>query len=141
MIVKTIERQANQVFRTLLGSVELCPDDDFSLNSDTQHGSVGRIAMHVGSSIESAFLTEEFRSKWNAPVASKEECVKYLASCRDDLLLPFVRTEALLEADAQPKYFVSKLDRVMKILRHIAHHTGEIGCLLRSKGLEGARFI
>ncbi len=141
MIAETLDRQTKQVFKTLLESIELCPRDDFRLDADSLHESIGRIAMHIGGSIENTFLTDAFRAKWNSPVASQDECVRYIASCRDDLILPFVQKEDLAGPDEQPEYFISKMDRVMKILRHIAHHTGEIVGVLRAKGISGVSFI
>ncbi len=141
MITKTLMRQTKQIFGTLLKSLALCPGEDFGLDARGAHDSIGRIAAHIGSSIEGAFLTDEFRSRWNSPVSTRDECIEYLASCRDDLLIPFIASEKMEEADPEPAYFVSKLDRVMKILRHVAHHTGEISSLLRVKGMEGASFV
>ncbi len=97
--------------------------------------------MHIGASIENAFMTPAFREAWRTPVAGRTECIAYLESCRDDLVIPFIESSDLGSPDEQPQYFVSKLDRVMKILRHVAHHTGEIGCLLRAMGIDGGKFI
>jgi len=97
--------------------------------------------MHIGDSIENAFMTASFREKWNTPVHGRAECILYLESCRDDLMVPFIETSDLASPDQQPEYFVSKLDRVMKILRHVAHHTGETGCLLRAMGIDEGKFI
>lgn len=141
MIVDTLKRQTKQIFVTLLASIEKCPEGNLGLNATTLHDSIGKIAMHIGGSIEGTFMTAAFREKWDTPVQTKQECIAYLESCRDDLLLPFIQNEDLATTDAQPEYFISKLDRVMKILRHIAHHSGEIGCHLRQMGFDEANFI
>lgn len=141
MIPQTLARQVSQVFGTLIESVKRCPDPAFGLTAGELHDSIGRIAMHVGDSIENTFMTDGFREKWRHPVKGRMECIEYLESCRDDLLMPFIEGSDLGSSDEQPEYFISKLDRVMKILRHIAHHTGEIGCLLREMGIQEAPFI
>lgn len=142
MITKTVRRQASQVFATLIESVKKCPESDFGLEgAGDSHESIGRIAMHIGGSIENAFTTASFKEKWNTPVHGQAECIAYLESCRDDLMVPFIEADDLASPDEQPEYFVSRLDRVMKLLRHVAHHTGEMGCLLRAMGIDEGRFI
>lgn len=141
MLTRTATRQANQVFATLIQSVKNCPESILGLHAVDLHASVGCLAMHIGSSLEGAFDNPQFREKWSSPVSSKEQCLAYLADCRDLLMLDFIANNDLATPDAQPEYFVSKLDRVMKLLRHVAHHTGEMDRFLRDNGVQVGRFV
>lgn len=140
MLTQTMVRQATQVFSTLIEAVTNCPERQFPAAGDW-YTSIAGIAMHSAGSVEDTFQDNEFQAKWSTPVSSKSECIAYIESCRDDLLLPYIQSQDLLQQDAQPEYFISKLDRVMKILRHIAQHTGEINRLLRQADLPRGRFI
>ena len=141
MLKETLHRQTRQVFKCLLQGLEHTPDAEFALPANDQHASVGSMAMHIGSSIENAFGTDAFSARWSTPVASRSQCIAYLESCRDDLLKAFIESNDLLTPDPQPEYFVSRLDRVLKILRHVAHHTGEINTRLRMLDIPRGRFV
>lgn len=141
MLRKTIARQCEQVFECLLGSLQNCPEASFGLHETGETKSIGRIAMHIGASIENAFMTPEFRQRWNTPVSSKNECIDYLRSCKVDLIQKYVESNELLEPDPEPQYFISKLDRAMKMLRHVSHHTGEIAGALDRLGLQAGKFV
>ena len=141
MIRQTVTRQANQVFSTFLQAVEHCPEEEFQLGAEHWQTSIGDVAMHAAGSVEHAFHTAAFQAKWTEPVSSKAECIAYIASCQEDLLLPYIQSESLSHPDPHPEYFVSRLDRVMKTLRHLAHHTGEINLLLSQAGHPTARYM
>ena len=140
MLTQTLVRQTTQVFSTFIEAVNNCPEDQFPF-SDDWYTSIAGIAMHSAVSVKDTFQNDEFQAKWSATVFSKSECIAYIKSCRDGLMLPFIKSQDLLQRDPQPEYFISKLDRVMKILRHIAQHTGEINRLLRQDDLPRGRFI
>lgn len=141
MLSKTIHRQTNQIFKCLLRGLEHAPESEFQLPSDDQHASVGSMAMHIGGSIENDLGTAEFYARWREPVSTKSKCIAYLQSCRDDLFKRFIDENDLLTADEQPEFFASKLDRVLKLLRHVAHHTGEINARLRECNIPRGPFV
>ncbi|MDA3960770.1 MAG: hypothetical protein PF961_08265 [Planctomycetota bacterium] len=132
MLKKTINRQVNQIFKTLLTALHNAPDSEFHYPVEDFHACVGGMAMHIAGSIEGAFATEAWYAKWSTPVSSKPACIACLEACKDDLLKPFIENAELLTADEQPEYFISKLDRVLKILRHVCHHTGELNTRLNA---------
>jgi len=140
MLTKTLVLQITQVFSTFIEAITNCPKDQFPV-SGAWYTSIAGIAMHSAGSVKDTFQDNEFQAKWSTPVSSRSECIAYIESCRDDLMLPYIESQDLLQRDAQPEYFISKLDRVMKILRHIAQHTGEINRLLRQADLPRGRFI
>ena len=70
MVTKTVTRQASQVFATLIESVNKCPDSVFGLDARDSHESIRKIAMHIGGSLENAFMTASFR----------EGCMKYAST-------------------------------------------------------------
>ena len=141
MLRKTLHRQTRQIFKGLIQGLENAPDTEFALPARDQHASVGAMAMHIGGSIENAFATQAFQARWNTPVSSKRECIAFLESCRDALLARFIDDNDLLDPDPHPEYFVSKLDRVLKLLRHAAHHTGEINARLRALNIPRGSFV
>ena len=141
MLNKTIHRQTDQVFRCLLEGLEHAPEAEFQLPSDDQHAAIGSMAMHIGGSIEHSLATPEFSAKWSKPVSNKSQCIAYVEDCKDELLKRFIDENDLLSADDQPEFFKSKLDRVLKLLRHVAHHTGEIDTRLRVLGVPCGPFV
>jgi hypothetical protein len=134
---RTVVRQAQQVYNALRKSLENCPETDMAFAD----GGLGKLAMHALGSVEACFATPQFQQKWSKPVGTKQELLAYLDDTRQMLLLPFIENQDLLAADAQPQYFISKLDRALKILRHLAHHTGEINAALKAKGIETGPFV
>ena len=137
MLAKTLHRQAQQIFKTLRISLENCPENEMSF----EPGGLGALAMHALGSVEHHFATDEFKAKWDWPVVSKEELLSYLADAREMLLLPYIQTQDLLSDDEWPQFFICKLDRVLKITRHLAHHTGEINAALKANGHDVGPFI
>lgn len=141
MLKETLVRQINQIFRTLKQSLMNAPKTEFDLPTKKWDASIGGIAMHIASSIDSTFPSEELAKKWPSPVSSKEDCIQYLLDCKTRVMIPYIEKEELLEADEAKMYFISRLDRVLKITRHISQHTGEIIRMLKSMGLEGGNFM
>jgi hypothetical protein len=137
MLRRTLKRQAQQVLKTLRVSLANCPENAITF----EPGGLGELAMHALGSVEEHFAADGLGAKWSSPVQSKEELLAYLDDARDMLLVPFVEEADLLDEDVEPQFFISKLDRVMKTTRHLAHHTGEIARILKSKGIEPGPFI
>lgn len=141
MLNKTLLRQSNQAFKTLLDALSNAPEGEFDSSSGSYEHSIGKVAMHIAGSIDSTFPPGTLFDKWNAPVSNKEECIAYIHDCKTIVLDPYIESTGLLVEDEAPQFFVSKLDRVMKIMRHIAQHTGEINSRLSTLGLKKGRFI
>ena len=137
MLAKTLCRQVQQIFKTLRVGLENCPENEMSF----EPGGLGALAIHALSSVECHFATDEFKAKWDSPVASKQAILRYLNDAREMLLLPYIQTQPLLSDDEWPQYFICKLDRVLKITRHLAHHTGEINAALKSNGHDVGPFV
>ena len=139
MLQKTLLRQTNQIFKTLLDALENSPEEEFVRSGE--HVSIGKIAMHIAGSIDSTFPSDRLLEKWQTPVSNKSECMQYIRDCKVLVMEPYIQDTELLAADEYPQFFISKLDRVLKIARHIAQHTGEINVRLSALGCEKGRFI
>lgn len=141
MLKQTLKRQTNQAFRTLTQALTNAPDSEFAFPTDDWAASIGGIAMHIASSIDSTFPSDKLFEKWNRPVSCKQECIDYINDCKAQVMIPYIESTDLLDTDSQPEYFISKLDRLLKIIRHIAQHTGTINNRLKAMGLQPGNFI
>jgi len=146
MIKKTLTRQANQAIKSLIASIRNCPDDLlFRTLPDTQRTLAGVAAHAIRPIVETLGTEDDSRlaeSGWplrgTFTKANLVDCATHIMK----VTIPnYLERNDMTEADEMPQYFVSKLDRVMKVLRNLAHHTGEIAWVLRQNNIERGPFM
>ncbi len=145
-----LKRIAAQSFATLRQSIQNCPDAVWR-DGLTDYLTPCRLAFHSLQAMEAALWPSPDEYDWDmhginwggTPVGEMwgaERTLEYL----DDVLarlVEFVDTHDMSAPDSQPMYFINTADRPMKVLRHLAHHTGELHAVLKVKGVPVGKFI
>ena len=141
-ISETLIRQTNQLFATLEGSIEHCPEEHLWVEKEGNLGSVGGITIHaISPMIEMLESGDVDRPRRLLEARSKSDLLETLRWLREEVLPDYVRSGDLSEPDELPQFFISRLDRLMKFMRHVAQHTGEINQQLRDLGVPRGKFI
>jgi len=146
MIKKTVTRQANQTMKSLISSIRNCPDDLLFTKLPETQRTLASIAAHAIEPIVDALGAEGdahlIANGWPLRgTFTKAELVNCATHIMQVTIPEYIKHNEMDEADDMPQYFVSKLDRVMKVLRNLAHHTGEVNWVLRRNNVEPGPFI
>lgn len=141
MLNETMTKQTHQAFNTLRTAIENCPDGLWREGSGS-YLVIARLAFHALEAIDYHLDDHPDQYEWGkygldwegsdaANLWDRTRTLAYL----DEMLAKaraFVDAPAgLLSEDLTPRYFLSRLDHLCYVLRHLAQHTGEINALLR----------
>lgn len=146
LISKTILRQAEQVMQTFTGSLHHCPDKLFFMTLPETEHSIVDIAIHaltplvrdLGAGNDPEIIANGWPHSEEMTRQKLTACANYLISAT---IPAYLAQNNLADEDEAPQFFVSKLDRVMKSLRHLAQHTGEINWILRQHDIQRGSFL
>ena len=146
MIKTTLARQANQTINALIASIRTCPDGLlFGILPETGRTLADRAAHAIEPIVHELGAEDDSRLTENAwPLRgtfTKDNLIDCAAHIAQVTIPEYLAHNDMDEADGMPQFFVSKLDRVMKVLRHLAHHTGELNWILRQNNVEPGPFI
>ena len=138
----TLIRQSNQIFATLEASVGHCPEETLWVEKEGNMGSIGMIAIHaIEPMIQMLSSDDVERADQLRHDKDKSELLQAMGWLREEIVPAYITSGDLAEPDEFPQYFISRLDRLMKFMRHVAQHTGEINQQLRDLGIPRGKFI
>ncbi len=131
---------------TFLRTINNCPDDVFCETLEHDERTLQDLVIHSVQPIIDAlgFAADPFLVEQGWPLTERFT-KKLFIDCSVHLtkvLLPdYLSKNEMVDQDDEPQYFISKLDRVMKVVRHLVHHTGEIDRIFRQKNIEREVFV
>jgi uncharacterized damage-inducible protein DinB len=141
MLQKTMTKQTRQAFKTLRAAIQNCPDELWRAGEGS-YLVVARLAFHILEAIDYHLDVAPDEYEWGkygldwegsdaADLWDRAETLTYLDAMQAKALAFVEEPAGLLSNDAAPRWFLSRLDHLCYVLRHMAQHTGEINALLR----------
>jgi hypothetical protein len=136
-----MSKQTRQAFKTLQTAIERCPDTRWREGSGN-YLVIARLAFHALEAVDYHLDPHPERYEWGkygidwegssaAQLWGRRRTLDYLEEMLLKALAFVDDPSGLLSEDGAPQHFVSRLDHLCYVLRHLAQHTGEINCLLR----------
>jgi hypothetical protein len=141
MLNETMTKQTRQAFTTLRTAIQHCPDALWREGSGS-YLVIARLAFHALEAIDYHLDAHPDQYEWGkygldwegsdaAQLWARSRTLDYLEAMLSKTLAFVDHPAGLLSEDVAPHYFVSRLDHLCYVLRHLAQHTGEINALLR----------
>ena len=151
MLSETMAKQIRHTFHTLRTAIEGCPDDLWRGDAGP-YLVVARLAFHALQAIDYHLDPAPDQFDWEAQeldwegsdvraMWDRERTLRYLDEMRAKTMAFCADDAGLLAPDAQPRFFLSRLDHLCYALRHLVQHTGEINALLRQAGAPVGRWL
>jgi uncharacterized damage-inducible protein DinB len=141
MLNETMTKQARQAFNTLRTAIQNCPDDLWREGSGS-YLVIARLAFHALEAIDYHLDANPKEYEWGkygldwegsdaAQLWDRSRTLQYLEEMLAKALAFVDDPAGLLSEDVVTQHFISRMDHLCYVLRHLTQHTGEINALLR----------